>query len=164
MEKASILVEALPYIKEFYGKRVVIKYGGSAMTDPSLKEAVIEDIVLMRYVGMNPIVVHGGGPEITGLLKRLGKETAFINGYRVTDSETMDVVQMVLVGKVNKDIVTMMNDMGGKAIGLSGADDHMIAFHTQDSDHPPYRDEFTFGNHVNALAFDQRHPGRPERS
>lgn len=126
LEKASILVEALPYIKEFYGKRVVVKYGGSAMTDPELKRAVMQDIVLMRYVGMNPIVVHGGGPEITRMLNRLNIESRFVNGYRVTDAEAMEVVEMVLVGRVNKEIVNGLNEMGGRAIGLSGADDRLI--------------------------------------
>ncbi|MGE5453741.1 MAG: acetylglutamate kinase [Methylocystaceae bacterium] len=126
LEKASILVEALPYIKKFYGKTVVIKYGGSAMTDAQLKKAVIEDIVLMRYVGMNPIVVHGGGPDITHMLSRLNLESRFVDGYRVTSAAAMEVVEMVLVGKVNKDIVNYINAMGGKAVGLSGSDDHLI--------------------------------------
>ncbi|HWP97380.1 MAG TPA: acetylglutamate kinase [Syntrophomonadaceae bacterium] len=126
MEKAEILVEALPYIKEFHGKRVVIKYGGAAMTDCNLKQKVMQDIVLMKYVGMHPIVVHGGGPEINSFLARLGIKSEFINGLRVTDHETMEVVEMVLGGKVNKEIVAGLNAMGGKAIGLSGKDDHLI--------------------------------------
>ncbi|MEN6389996.1 MAG: acetylglutamate kinase [Syntrophomonas sp.] len=126
MEKAEILVEALPYIKDFYGKRVVIKYGGAAMTDCELKRKVMQDIVLMKYVGMHPIIVHGGGPEINTLLKRLGIKSEFKNGLRITDAETMEVVEMVLGGKVNKEIVSGINAMGGKAIGLSGKDGNLI--------------------------------------
>lgn len=126
MEKAEILVEALPYIKDFYGKRVVIKYGGAAMTDCELKKKVMQDIVLMKYVGMHPIVVHGGGPEINTLLQRLGIKSEFKNGLRITDAETMEVVEMVLGGKVNKEIVSGINAMGGKAIGLSGKDGNLI--------------------------------------
>ncbi len=126
LEKANVLVEALPYIKKFYGKTVVIKYGGNAMIDEDLKRKVITDIVLMKYVGMNPVVVHGGGPEITGMLKRVGKETEFIGGLRVTDKETMEIVEMVLVGKINKEIVALLNEFGGKAVGLSGKDATLI--------------------------------------
>lgn len=122
MERAAVLVEALPYIKEFYGKTVVIKYGGHAMLNPELKEAVLTDTVLMKYVGMNPVIVHGGGPEITDMLKRIGKESRFVGGLRVTDKETMEIVEMVLVGKINKEIVTMINRIGGRAVGLSGKD------------------------------------------
>jgi acetylglutamate kinase len=122
MERAAVLVEALPYIKEFYGKTVVIKYGGHAMLSPELKEAVLTDTVLMKYVGMNPVIVHGGGPEITDMLKRIGKESRFVGGLRVTDKETMEIVEMVLVGKINKEIVTMINRIGGRAVGLSGKD------------------------------------------
>jgi acetylglutamate kinase len=126
MEKAEILVEALPYIKDFYGKRVVIKYGGAAMIDCELKKKVMQDIVLMKYVGMHPIVVHGGGPEINTLLTRLGIKSEFKNGLRITDAETMEVVEMVLGGKVNKEIVSGINAMGGKAIGLSGKDGNLL--------------------------------------
>lgn len=126
MEKAEILVEALPYIKDFYGKRVVIKYGGAAMTDCELKQKVMQDIVLMKYVGMHPIIVHGGGPEINTLLSRLGIKSEFKNGLRITDEKTMEVVEMVLGGKVNKEIVSGINAMGGKAIGLSGKDGNLI--------------------------------------
>jgi len=125
-EKASILIEALPYIKEFYGKTVVIKYGGAAMVDESLKKAVMQDIVLMKYVGMNPIIVHGGGPEITRMLNQLGIQTRFVNGLRVTDPDTMEVVEMVLVGKINRAIVSGINQAGGRAIGLSGKDGNLI--------------------------------------
>lgn len=126
MEKAEILVEALPYIKRFYGKRVVIKYGGAAMKDCQLKQKVMQDIVLMKFVGMHPIVVHGGGPEINSMLERLDIETDFVNGLRVTDEDTMEVVEMVLGGKVNKQIVAGINASGGKAIGISGKDGELI--------------------------------------
>lgn len=126
MEKAGVLVEALPYIKTFYGKRVVIKYGGAAMTDCELKKKVMQDIVLMKYVGMHPVIVHGGGPEINGMLDRLGIKTQFINGLRVTDRSTMEVVEMVLGGKVNKEIVMGLNASGGRAIGISGKDGNLI--------------------------------------
>jgi len=125
-EKAGILVEALPYIKKFYGKTVVIKYGGHAMVNEELKKAVLTDAVLMKYVGMNPVIVHGGGPEITGMLKRLGIESSFLGGLRVTDAETMEIAQMVLVGKINKDIVGMINDIGGNSVGLSGKDGNLL--------------------------------------
>lgn len=125
-EKASILVEALPYIKKFYGKTVVIKYGGNAMINCDLKQAVLTDIVLMKYVGMHPVIVHGGGPDITGMLKRLGIKSEFIGGLRVTDEETMNIVQMVLVGKINKEIVGMINNIGGKAVGLAGKDADLL--------------------------------------
>lgn len=126
LEKAEILVEALPYIKEFYGKRVVIKYGGAAMKDCGLKQKVMQDIVLMKFVGMHPIVVHGGGPEINAMLKRLDIESSFIDGLRVTDHDTMEIVEMVLGGKVNKEIVSGINASGGKAIGISGKDGGLI--------------------------------------
>lgn len=126
LEKAEILVEALPYIKEFHGKKVVIKYGGSAMGDCVLKEKIMQDIVLMKYVGMHPIVVHGGGPEINAMLKRLDIKSEFINGLRVTDSDTMEIVEMVLGGKVNKEIVAGINASGGKAVGISGKDARLI--------------------------------------
>lgn len=126
MEKAEILVEALPYIKDFYGKKVVVKYGGAAMTDCELKQKVMQDIVLMKYVGMHPIIVHGGGPEINNLLGRLGIKSEFVRGLRVTDEATMEVVEMVLGGKVNKEIVSGINAMGGRAIGLSGKDGNLI--------------------------------------
>lgn len=125
LEKAGILVEALPYIKKFSGKTVVIKYGGHAMINCQLKEAVMTDLVLMKFVGINPVVVHGGGPEITGMLKRLGIESQFISGLRVTDSPTMEVVEMVL-GKLNKEIVALINKLGGQGIGLSGKDGNLI--------------------------------------
>ena len=126
MQKAEVLVEALPYIKEFYGKRVVIKYGGAAMTDCDLKNKVMQDIVLMKYVGMQPIVVHGGGPEINRMLERLNIRSEFVNGLRVSDRKTMEVVEMVLGGKVNKEIVAGINASGGRAIGISGKDDNLI--------------------------------------
>ncbi|MGQ9630806.1 MAG: acetylglutamate kinase [bacterium] len=126
IEKANVLVEALPYIKEFYGKTVVIKYGGSAMTNPSLKRDTIVDIVLMKYVGINPVVVHGGGPEITQMMERLGLKASFIDGKRVTDEETMEIVEMTLAGKINKEIVASINYQGGQAIGICGKDANLI--------------------------------------
>jgi len=134
LEKAEILVEALPYIKEFHGKRVVVKYGGAAMIDCQLKEKVMQDIVLMKYVGMHPIVVHGGGPEINTMLDRLEMKSEFVNGLRVTDQDTMEIVAMVLGGKVNKEIVAGINASGGKAVGISGQDGQLImAGPTEDS-------------------------------
>lgn len=126
MEKAEILVEALPYIKEFYGKKVVIKYGGAAMTDCELKQKVMQDIVLMKFVGMHPVVVHGGGPEINQMLTRLNIESHFVEGLRVTSQEIMEIVEMVLGGKVNKEIVSGITNAGGKAIGISGKDGSLI--------------------------------------
>ena len=123
---AQILTEALPYIQKFSGKCVVIKYGGNAMVDESLKTSFAKNIVLLKLVGINPVVVHGGGPQIGDLLKKLGKESHFVEGMRVTDSETMDIVEMVLGGLVNKDIVNLINHNGGKAIGLTGKDGQFI--------------------------------------
>lgn len=125
-QKASVLIEALPYIKRFYGKTMVIKYGGNAMINEELKAKVIEDICLMKYVGMRPVIVHGGGPEITGFLKKIGKQTEFIAGLRVTDAETVGVAEMVLVGKINSEIVSLLNNYGAKAVGLSGKDASLI--------------------------------------
>ena len=124
--KAEILAEALPYIKRFFDKTIVIKYGGNAMTDPKLKDCFARDVVLLKLVGMNPVVVHGGGPQIEDLLKRVGKQGTFIQGMRVTDEETMDIVEMVLGGQVNKDIVNLINQHGGKAVGLTGQDGNFI--------------------------------------
>ncbi|MDP2853650.1 MAG: acetylglutamate kinase [Smithellaceae bacterium] len=126
MERADILLEALPYIRRFYNKTIVIKYGGHAMVDQDLKDKFARDIVMMKYIGINPVVVHGGGPQIGSLLKKLGKESKFIQGMRVTDEETMDIVEMVLVGMVNKEIVGLINRHGGKAVGLSGKDGNLI--------------------------------------
>lgn len=123
---AHVLIEALPYINRFTGKTLVIKYGGNAMVEEALKHTFAQDIVLMKRVGMNPIVVHGGGPQIGNLLKRLGKPSEFFQGMRITDSETMDVVQMVLGGLVNKEIVTLINRHGGAAVGLTGKDAELI--------------------------------------
>ena len=120
--KANILVEALPYIQEYYGQTVVIKYGGNAMINEKLKDAVIHDIVLLSLVGVKVVVVHGGGPEISEMLKKIGKESRFVNGLRYTDRETMDIVQMILCGKVNKDLVTLLEKAGGNGIGLGGMD------------------------------------------
>lgn len=124
-QKAHTLSEALPYIQRFFDKTIVIKYGGNAMTDPKLQEGFARDVVLLKLVGMNPVVVHGGGPQINDLLQKVGKKGEFIQGMRVTDEETMDVVEMVL-GKVNKDIVNLINRFGGKAVGLTGQDGSFI--------------------------------------
>jgi len=126
IEKAAVLVEALPYIEKFSGKIVVIKYGGHAMISKELKEAVLTDVVLMKYVGILPVVVHGGGPEITGMLNQLGIKSEFAGGLRITDAKTMEVVEMVLVGKINKEIVAQLNRIGGKAVGLSGKDANLL--------------------------------------
>jgi acetylglutamate kinase len=125
-EKARVIAEALPYIQRFWDKTVVIKYGGNAMTDPVLKAAFARDVVLLKLVGLNPVVVHGGGPQIEDLLKRVGKKGEFIQGMRVTDAETMDLVEMVLGGQVNKEIVNLINHAGGKAVGLTGKDGSFI--------------------------------------
>lgn len=125
-ERARILIEALPYIKRFRGKTVVIKYGGNAMVAEDLKQSFARDIVMMKLVGINPVVVHGGGPQIGQLLERIGKKSEFVQGMRVTDRETMDVVEMVLGGLVNKSIVALINQNGGKAVGLSGKDGGLI--------------------------------------
>ncbi|HEY4402038.1 MAG TPA: acetylglutamate kinase [Acidimicrobiia bacterium] len=130
--KATILAEALPYIREFSGKTVVIKYGGSAMEDPELADLFAQDVVLMRLVGMNPVVVHGGGPQITDLMRRLGKEPEFVDGLRVTDAETVDIVRMALVGKVNREIVASVNQHGSYAVGLSGEDAGLITVGQRD--------------------------------
>ncbi len=126
LEKAKILVKALPFIRKYHGKTIVIKYGGSAMVDENAREQFIDDVVLMKYVGINPVIVHGGGPEINEMLNKIGKESKFIGGNRVTDSETMEIVEMVLSGKVNKGIVSDINKHGGKAVGLSGKDSNMV--------------------------------------
>ncbi len=126
IEKAQILIESLPYIKKFYGKTVVIKYGGHAMVDEELKKNFALDIILMKYIGINPVVVHGGGPQINKVLERMKIQSNYVQGMRVTDGETMDVVEMVLVGKVNKEIVGLINYHGGKAVGLSGRDGDLI--------------------------------------
>src|SRR5213596_2853947 len=120
--KANVLAEALPYIKRFHGKTIVVKYGGNAMIEEKLKRSFAHDVVLLKLVGMNPVVVHGGGPQIDEMLTRLGKKGEFVQGMRVTDDETMDVVEMVLGGLVNKNIVTLLNQHGGRAIGLTGKD------------------------------------------
>ena len=126
LQRAQVLIEAIPYIRTFHGKSFIIKYGGNAMINPELKEAVILDIILLKYLGLNPIVVHGGGPEITEMLKRIGKESHFYQGLRVTDQETMKIVNMVLAGKINKELVAMLNRFGGKAVGVSGQDGHLL--------------------------------------
>ncbi|MBP5446385.1 MAG: acetylglutamate kinase [Acholeplasmatales bacterium] len=124
--KASILIQALPYIQKYYGKIIVVKYGGNAMINDDLKEAVMGDVVLLSLIGIKVVLVHGGGPEINDMLKKINKKSEFVNGLRVTDKETMDIVQMVLAGKVNKSLVQMINEKGGSALGLCGADAEMI--------------------------------------
>jgi acetylglutamate kinase len=126
IRKANVLIEALPYIRTFRGKTIVIKYGGNAMTDEKLKESFARDVVLLKLVGMNPVVVHGGGPQIEQMLTKLGKKGEFVQGMRVTDRETMDIVEMVLGGQVNKEVVELVNQAGGKAVGLTGQDGAFI--------------------------------------
>jgi acetylglutamate kinase len=126
IDKAKVLIEALPYIRRFYDKTVVVKYGGAAMVNEQLKNSFALDMVLLKYIGINPVVVHGGGPQIGKVLAQMGIESKFVKGMRVTDDETMDVVEMVLVGKVNKEIVSLINRHGGKAVGLSGKDGQLI--------------------------------------
>jgi len=126
MERADILLEALPYIKRFYNKTIVIKYGGHAMVDENLKKMFAMDVVMMKYIGMHPVIVHGGGPQIGSHLKKLGKDSTFVQGMRVTDEETMNIVEMVLAGHVNKEIVGLINHHGGRAVGLTGKDGNLI--------------------------------------
>ena len=130
--RAQVLVEALPYIQHYYGKIIVVKYGGNAMISPDLQKAVMDDIVLLSLIGIKVVLVHGGGPEISEMLKRVGKESVFVDGLRVPDKETAELVQMVLAGKVNKNLVNLLENTGGKAIGLSGMDGHMIEAKAQD--------------------------------
>lgn len=142
-DRAKVLSEALPYIRAFYGKNVVIKYGGHAMVEESLKDSFASDVVLLKYIGINPIIVHGGGPQIGDMLKKIGKKTLFRGGMRVTDEETMNIVEMVLAGRVNKEIVQLIHRHGGKAVGLSGKDSQLIEatkmqiFRYQGDDRPP---------------------------
>ena len=131
-ERAQVLVEALPYIQHYYNKIIVVKYGGNAMISPELQKAVMDDIVLLSLIGIKVVLVHGGGPEINEMLRRVGKESKFVDGLRVTDEETIDIVQMVLAGKVNKKLVNLLQNTGGRAIGLSGMDGHMIEAAMQD--------------------------------
>ena len=125
-DKAEILIEALPYIQKFYGKTVVVKYGGNAMVNDELKEKVMQDVALMKYTGINVVIVHGGGPEITQFLKKVGKETSFVSGLRVTDEETVEIAEMVLAGKINSEIVMLLNRRGVRAVGISGKDADLI--------------------------------------
>lgn len=134
MDRASVLIEALPYIRQYHGKTVVVKYGGAAMTDERLKHQVMQDLVLMQYVGICPILVHGGGPEVSEAMKRIGKEPVFVRGLRVTDAETIEIVEMVLAGKTNKAIVSLLNQAGGKAVGLSGKDGNLFVAHKMEVD------------------------------
>jgi acetylglutamate kinase len=126
IDKADVLLEALPYIQRFFGKTIVIKYGGHAMEDEDLKVSFVRDVILMRYIGLNPVIVHGGGPQIDGMLEKIGKKSKFVEGMRVTDRETMEIVEMVLVGKINKEIVSLINQHGGQAVGLAGMDGNLI--------------------------------------
>lgn len=126
IEKANVLIEALPYIRNFFGKTFVIKYGGAAQVDSALKDSFAQDVVLMNFIGIKPVIVHGGGPKISETMKKMGKEPAFIQGQRVTDKETMDIVEMVLGGLINKEIITLINNHGGKAVGLTGKDGGLI--------------------------------------
>ena len=136
--KAQVLTAALPYIQKYYGKTVVVKYGGNAMINPELKQAVMSDIILLTLVGIKIVLIHGGGPEISGMLKKLGIESKFVNGLRYTDKDTAEVVQMVLAGKTNKDLVSLIERSGGKAVGLCGIDGAMIKA-------KPMEDEFDYG-------------------
>ncbi|HCC68288.1 MAG TPA: acetylglutamate kinase, partial [Nitrospiraceae bacterium] len=126
IEKANVLIEALPYIQNFYGKTFVIKYGGAAMVEEKLKKAFAQDVVLMNFIGIRPVIVHGGGPKISAIMEKMGKKPTFIHGQRFTDKETMDIVEMVLGGLINKEIVSLINRHGGRAIGLSGKDGSLI--------------------------------------
>src|SRR5690554_4497469 len=140
--KADVLSEALPYIRRFHGRTVVIKYGGNAMTEEHLQRSFAHDVVLLKLVGINPVVVHGGGPQINAALKRIGKEGTFVQGMRVTDAETMEVVEWVLGGQVQQDIVMMINEAGGKAVGLTGKDGQLIQTRKKmlaDNDNPGQR-------------------------
>ncbi len=125
-QRAEVLIHALPYIQKYYNKIIVVKYGGNAMVNEDLKKAVMGDIVLLSLIGIKVVLVHGGGPEISEMLKKIGKKSEFVNGLRVTDAETADIVQMVLAGKINKNLVNLLQNTGGRAIGLSGADGHLI--------------------------------------
>jgi acetylglutamate kinase len=143
IQKAQILIEALPFIRSFYGRTFVIKYGGHAMVDEELQTSFAQDVVLLKFIGINPVIVHGGGPQIGEVLERMGIESSFVHGMRVTDQETMDVVEMVLVGKVNKMIVNLISRQGGKAVGLSGKDggllqvEKLLMYDTPKADRPP---------------------------
>src|SRR5579862_8200121 len=130
---AAVLTEALPYLRRFYGQTIVVKYGGNAMIDDTLKTQVMQDIALLHYVGIRPVLVHGGGPEINALMKQMGHEPTFVGGLRVTDAATMEIVEMVLAGKTNKGIVALLNQQGAKAVGLSGKDANMIVAHKLES-------------------------------
>lgn len=132
-ERAEVLIEALPYIKQYYGKIIVIKYGGNAMINKDLKEQVMKDIVLLSLIGVKVVLVHGGGPEITDMLEKTGKKSSFVDGLRVTDKETVEIVQMVLAGKVNKSLVNLLGTYGGKAMGICGIDAHLIEATVKDS-------------------------------
>jgi acetylglutamate kinase len=133
-ERAQVLIEALPYMRRYHGKTIVVKYGGAAMTDPALRPQVMADIVLMHYVGLCPILVHGGGPEVSEMMKKAGKEPVFVRGLRVTDAETVEIVEMVLAGKTNKGIVSLIQQQGGRAVGLSGKDGNLFVARKMECD------------------------------
>lgn len=151
VQGVGTLLEALPYIREFHGKTVVVKYGGAAMTDASLKEDFARDIVLLKYVGLNPVVVHGGGPEITGYMERLGLDVKFVDGLRVSDAETVEIAKMVLVGKVNKDIVQRIGRHGQAAVGLSGDDGRLLRIAKQ---HAPSGEDIGFVGRIEKVDVD----------
>jgi len=151
IQGVGTLLEALPYIREFHGRTVVVKYGGAAMTDPLLKEEFARDIVLLKYVGLNPVVVHGGGPEITGYMKRLGLDVRFVDGLRVSDAETVEIAKMVLVGKVNKDIVQRIGRHGQAAVGLSGDDGQLLRVSKQ---HAPSGEDIGFVGKIEKVDVD----------
>src|SRR5437879_4094691 len=153
-DKAEIIAQALPYIRRFHGKTIVIKYGGNAMTDPALQQDFAEDVVLLKLVGMNPVVVHGGGPQIDEALAKIGKKGTFIQGMRVTDEETMEVVEWVLGGEVQQDIVGMINHAGGKAVGLTGRDGGLVRARKMkmvDKDHPGQFLDIGFVGEIEAI-------------
>lgn len=133
-ERSQILIEALPYLRKWHGKTVVVKYGGAAMTDETLKHQVMQDVVLMHYVGINPILVHGGGPEVSEAMKKVGKEPVFVKGLRVTDAETVEIAEMVLAGKTNKSIVSLIHQQGGRAVGISGKDGNLFVARKMETD------------------------------
>lgn len=145
VEKANVLIEALPYIRSFYGKTFVIKYGGAAQTEEPLKKAFAEDIVLLSYIGIRPVIVHGGGPQISSMMEKMGKKPAFLHGHRVTDQETMDIVEMVLGGLINKRIVSLINGAGGRAVGLSGKDGGLIKAKKKTLKSPAGQEEIDVG-------------------
>ena len=151
IDRASVLAEALPYIQKYTGKTIVVKYGGNAMISDELRQAVISDIILLHLVGIHVVVVHGGGPEINEMLKKIGKESKFVDGLRYTDEETMDIVQQVLCGRVNKNLVSTLNRTGGKALGLCGMDGNLFCAQQKDGGNAGNGEEVCLGNIQQAL-------------